>query len=131
MWVSYNKDKDVWQLKSIIDEHNCVWNYKNKLVTTKYLVDLYGDKIRKNPNWKIGEMQEEFKRVLKVDVCDSKCSRVRKLALCGIEEKMKEHYAKMRKFVGEVLRSNKDNTVKISTTRLQEGDANRFRRIFV
>ncbi|XP_074363780.1 uncharacterized protein LOC141704441 [Apium graveolens] len=131
MWVSYNKEKDVWHLKSIIDEHNCVWNYKNKLVTTKYLVDLYGDKIRKNPNWKIGEMQEEFKRVLKVDVCDSKCSKVRKQALCDIEEKMKEHYAKIRKFAGEVLRSNKDNTVKISTTRLQEGDANRFRRIYV
>ncbi|XP_074335869.1 uncharacterized protein LOC141673036 [Apium graveolens] len=76
-------------------------------------------------------MREEFKRVLKVNVCDSKCSRVRKQALCGIEEKMKEHYVIIMKFAGEVLRSNKDNTVKISTTRLQEGDANRFRRIYV
>lgn len=131
MWLSYIKDKDVWQLKSIVNEHNCVWNYKNKLVTTKFLVEHFGDKIRRNPNWKIGEMQEEFKRVLKVDVCDAKCCRVRKEALSGVEEKMKEHYAKIRKFGGEILRSNRHNTVKISTTRVQEGDANRFRRIYV
>ncbi|KAK1379510.1 hypothetical protein POM88_026254 [Heracleum sosnowskyi] len=120
METGYIKDKDKWQVKSVVN--GCVWSYKNKLVTTKYLVDMFGDRIRKNPNWKLCEMQEEFKRVLKVNVCDAKCSRIRKAALSGVVEKMDEHYAKLRKFGGEILRSNKENTVKISTTRLQEGD---------
>ncbi|XP_074336347.1 uncharacterized protein LOC141673496 [Apium graveolens] len=131
MWLGYDKDKDRWQIKSILNDHNCVWNHKNKLVTTKYLVEVFGDRIRKNPNWKLCDMQEEFKRVLKVDVCDAKCSRVRKAALSGVVEKMAEHYAKLRKFGGEILRSNRQNTVKISTTRLQEGDVSRFRRIYI
>ncbi|XP_074335918.1 uncharacterized protein LOC141673051 [Apium graveolens] len=131
IWLGYDKDKDRWQIKSIINDHNCVWNHKNKLVTTKYLVEVFGDRIRKNPNWKLCDMQEEFKRVLKVDVCDAKCSRVRKAALSGVVEKMAEHYAKLRKFGGEIRRSNRQNTVKISTTRLQEGDVSRFRRIYI
>ncbi|KAK1365690.1 hypothetical protein POM88_041251 [Heracleum sosnowskyi] len=59
--------------------------------------------IRRNPNWKLVEMQDEFKRVLKVDVCEAKCSRVRQKALSGVENKMKEHYEKVRRFVGEIL----------------------------
>ncbi|KAK1393629.1 hypothetical protein POM88_012685 [Heracleum sosnowskyi] len=74
LWLGYIEDRDMWQIRSIIKDHNCVWSYKNKLVSTKYLVEQFGDRIRKNPNWKLCEMQEEFKRVLKVDVCDSKCS---------------------------------------------------------
>ncbi|WOG99572.1 hypothetical protein DCAR_0518925 [Daucus carota subsp. sativus] len=131
MWASYIKEIESWQIRTLLDEHNCVWTYKNKLVTVKYLVELFGDRIRKNPNWKLGEMQEEFKRVLKVDVCEAKCCRVRQQALSGVELVMKEHYAKLRKFAGEILRSNKNNTVKISTTRLQEGDENRFKRIYI
>ncbi|KAK1369151.1 hypothetical protein POM88_035243 [Heracleum sosnowskyi] len=42
----------------------------------------YGDRIRRNPNWKLVEMQDEFKRVLKVDVCEARCSRVRQKKLC-------------------------------------------------
>lgn len=131
MWVSYIKECDGWQIKTVVNEHNCVWNYKNKLVTVKYLVDTYGDRIRKNPNWKLGEMQDEFKRVLKVDVCEAKCCRVRQKALSAVEEKMKEHYANMRRFAGELLKSNTNNTVKLMTTRLQEGDEARFQRIYI
>lgn len=131
MWASYIKGSDGWQIKTVVNEHNCVWTYKNKLVTVKYLVDMFGDRIRKNPNWKLTEMQEEFKRVLKVDVCEAKCCRVRQQALSAVEEKMKEHYANLRRFAGEILRSNNNNTVKISTTREQEGDEPRFKRIYI
>lgn len=131
MWASYIKGSDGWQIKTVVNEHNCVWTYKNKLVTVKYLVDMFGDRIRKNPNWKLTEMQEEFKRVLKVDVCEAKCCRVRQQALSAIEEKMKEHYGNLRRFAGEILRSNNNNTVKISTTREQEGDEPRFKRIYI
>ncbi|KAL8124775.1 hypothetical protein AgCh_012432 [Apium graveolens] len=47
-------------------------------------------------------------------------SWVRQRALRGVDEKMKEHYANIRRFGGEILRSNLRNTVKIATTRLQE-----------
>ncbi|KAL8127472.1 hypothetical protein AgCh_014400 [Apium graveolens] len=87
--------------------------------------------IRRNPNWKLSEMQEEFKRVLKVEVCDAKCCSVRKRALSGIAEEMVKHYAGLMRFGGEILRSNKENTVKISTTRMNEQDSPCFQRFYV
>lgn len=131
MWVGFIKETEGWQIKTVNAEHNCVWSYKNKLVNCKFLVDMYGDRIRKNPNWKLGEMQEEFKRALKVDVSEAMCCRVRQKSLTGVEDVMKDHYAKVRMFAGEILRSNRHNTVKIRTTRLQEGDASRFQRMYV
>ena len=56
-----------------------------------------------------------------MDICDAICCKVRKEALSGIEEKTKEHHAKIRKFGGEILSSNRHNTIKISTARLLEG----------
>ena len=131
MWATFIESNQTWQIKTLVDEHNCIWNYKNRLVSVKWLADRYGDRIRKNPNWKLGEMQEDFKRDLKVDVGEWKCCRVRQRALRAVEDKMVEHYANVRRFGGEILRSNPNNTVKISTTRLQEGDPPRFQRMYI
>lgn len=49
LWVSYMEEYDGSQMKTVHDEHNCIYHYKNKLVSTDYLADLYGDRIRKNP----------------------------------------------------------------------------------
>ncbi|KAK1404174.1 hypothetical protein POM88_003779 [Heracleum sosnowskyi] len=68
MWTTYIEATQGWQVKTLCNEHNCVWSYKNKLVTVKWLAEKYGDKIRKNPNWKLGKIHEEFKKELKVDV---------------------------------------------------------------
>ncbi|KAK1386825.1 hypothetical protein POM88_015003 [Heracleum sosnowskyi] len=120
MWVSYMEKFEGWQIKTLFDDYNCIYHFSNKLVTVKYLADLYGDRIGRNHNWKLSEMKEEFMRVLKVEVCDAKCCRVRKRALSGVEEEMKKHYSGLRRFGGEILRSNKENTVKICTTRVNE-----------
>lgn len=84
--------------------------------------------IRRNPNWKLTEMQEEFKRVLKVEVYGAKCCRVRQMALSGVQEEMKKHYAGLRRFGGEI---NRENTVKICTIRQNEEDLPQFQRFYV
>lgn len=81
------------------------------------MVEEFGDRIRKNSNWKLNEMQEKFKRELKVDVNETKCCRVRQEALRVVEGTMKEHYGKIRRFGGKILRSNPHNTVKIRISR--------------
>lgn len=76
-------------------------------------------------------MKEEFKRILKVEVCDAKCCRVRKMALSGVREEMKKHFASLRRFGGEILRSNKENTIKSCTTRVNDVDAPHIQRVYV
>lgn len=131
MWVNCIEERDCWQIKTVNDEHNCIYHYTNKLLTVKYLAEVYGQQIKRNPSWKLKEMQEEFKKVLKVEVCEAKCCKVRQRALSGVQEEMKKHYARLRKFVGEILRSNKNNTVKITTTRVDEEEAPHFQRFYV
>lgn len=131
MWLSFIKEKECWQVRTVNNEHNCVYHYDNKLVTVKYLAELYGNRIRRNPSWKLKEMQEEFKKELKVEVGEAKCCRVRQRALSQVHEEMVKHFAGLRRFGGEILRSNKNNTVKICTTRNNEEDDPHFQRFYV
>ena len=47
MWANYIKEIESWQIKTLLYEHNCMLTYKNKLVSVKYLVQIFGDRIRK------------------------------------------------------------------------------------
>ncbi|XP_074365144.1 uncharacterized protein LOC141706232 [Apium graveolens] len=49
IWCSKDKDSDNCTIKTLFDEHNCSKPYTNKLASVKYLTELYGDRIRKNP----------------------------------------------------------------------------------
>lgn len=57
--------------------------------------------------------------------------RVKKSALDGVAEELTRHYSRVRDFAHEVLKSNPHNTVKICGTRLNDGDVNRFKRLYL
>ncbi|XP_074374630.1 uncharacterized protein LOC141715044 [Apium graveolens] len=101
------------------------------MATTRYLCDLFGDRIRKNPQWSCKEMAETIKNELEIQVPKIKILRLRKMALEGIAGSLKQHYSRVRDFGHEVLLSNARNTVKISTTRLNEEDPVKFKRIYL
>ncbi|XP_074364440.1 uncharacterized protein LOC141705338 [Apium graveolens] len=60
-----------------------------------------------------------------------KILRVRKAALEGVQEALREHYSRLRDFAHEILKTNSNNTVQIRTTRLNETDANKFKWIYI
>ncbi|XP_074360304.1 uncharacterized protein LOC141700423 [Apium graveolens] len=96
-----------YRVKTVNNEHNCVYHYNNKLVTVKYLAELYGNRIRRNPSWKLKEMQEEFKKELKIEVGEAKCCRVRQRALSQVHEEMVKHFAGLRRFSGKFYGATK------------------------
>ncbi|XP_074327771.1 uncharacterized protein LOC141665686 [Apium graveolens] len=101
------------------------------MANVKYLCEVFGDRIRKNPQWSCKEMAETIKNELEIEVPRIKVLRLRKMALEGIAESLRQHYARVRDFGQEVLLSNPKNTVKISTTRLNPEDPVKFKRIYV
>lgn len=115
----------------MVDEHLCTKSYHNKLATVKCLTELYGDKIRKNPQWKVKEMIETIKKDLEVEVPRIKCIRVRKAALEGVYESLKDHYPRVYDFGHELLKNNSKNTVKIKTSRPNLEDEAKFQRIYI
>ncbi|XP_074352848.1 uncharacterized protein LOC141692000 [Apium graveolens] len=76
-------------------------------------------------------MAETIKKELEIEVTRIKILRVGKAALEGVQEALREHYSRLRDFAHEILKTNSNNTVEIRTTRLNETDANKFKRIYI
>lgn len=131
IWCSRDKDSETCTIKTLVDTHLCTKPYVNKLASVKYLCEVFGDRIRKNPQWMCKEMAQTIKNELEIEVPRIKILRLRKMALEGIADSLKQHYARVRDYGHEVLLSNPQNTVKISTTRLNEDDPPKFRRFYV
>ncbi|XP_074355948.1 uncharacterized protein LOC141695613 [Apium graveolens] len=131
MWYRKDKDSKNCIIKTLIDEHLCTKPYSNKLASVKYINDIYEDRIRKNPQWRIKEMIETIKIELEIEVPRIKILILRKMALEGVHDSLKEHYSRTRDFGHELLLSKPQKTVKISTTRLNETDKNKFKRMYV
>ncbi|XP_074370477.1 uncharacterized protein LOC141711723 [Apium graveolens] len=131
IWCSRDKDSETVTVKTLVDTHLCTKPYNNKMTNVKYLCEVFGDRIRKNPQWSCKEMAETIKNELEIEVPRIKVLRLRKMALEGIAESLRQHYARVRDFGQEVLLSNPKNTVKISTTRLNPEDPVKFKRIYV
>ena len=122
IWCSKDKDSETYPIKTLVNNHQCTKPISNKMTSVKHLAEVFGDRIRKNPQWKVKEMTETMKNELEVVVPRIKILRVRKIALEGVAESLKLHYSRVRDFESELLLSNPKNTVKISTTRLNEND---------
>ncbi|XP_074322849.1 uncharacterized protein LOC141659821 [Apium graveolens] len=131
IWCSRDKDSETVTVKTQVDTHLCTKPYNNKMANVKYLCEVFGDRIRKNPQWSCKEMAETIKNELEIEIPRIKVLRLRKMALEGIAESLRQHYARVRDFGQEVLLSNPKNTVKMSTTRLNPEDPVKFKRIYV
>lgn len=131
IWCSKDKEGEGCTIKTLVDSHLCTKPYSNKMASVKYLAEVFGDRIRKNPQWKVKEMAETIKNELEIQVPRIKILRVRKTALEGVAESLKQHYSRLRDYAHELLLSNPQNTVKISTTRLNDNDPPQFKRLYV
>lgn len=131
IWVRRQKQSEIVEIKTLVNDHLCNKPFKNKLASVKYLAQKYGDRIRKNPQWRVKEMIETIRNEMEIDVPWIKIMRVRKAALDGVADQLREHYSRVRDFGYEILKNNPKNTVKISGTRLNDGDENKFKRIYI
>ena len=131
IWVRKKRDSDMVEIRTLITDHLCTKPYKNKLASVKYLVEQYGERIRKNPTWKVKELIETIRQEMEIEIPWIKAMRLRKAALDGVHDSLKQHYSKIWDFGHEVLKTNPNNTVKIYGTRLNENDVNRFKRMYI
>lgn len=49
IWCRRLQDSETVEIRTLVDEHLCTKPYINKLASVKYLAEVYGDRIRKNP----------------------------------------------------------------------------------
>ena len=66
IWCTRIKNSENVQIKTLVDKHTCTKPYTNKHATVKYLTKKYGDRIRKDPRWKIKDMIEVIKKEMEI-----------------------------------------------------------------
>lgn len=54
--------EDSWQLRKLVDKHNCNKSYNVKLVTTKWLNKRIQNSLKDNPNLKIRDIKEKAQK---------------------------------------------------------------------
>ena len=81
VWVTKLQDSGAVEIRALRDDHLCTKPYKNRLASVKYLTDIYGERLRKNPQWKIKDMIDTVREDLEIEVPRIKILRVRKDAL--------------------------------------------------
>lgn len=77
------------------------------------------------------DMVETIRNDLEIEVTRIKVIRVRKAAIEGVFNSLKQHYSRVRDFRHQILLNHPLNRVDIRTTRLNESDANKFKRIYI
>lgn len=53
IWCRKKKKSSYDEIRTLVNEHLCTNPYHNKIASVKYLTDLYGERIRKNPTLKV------------------------------------------------------------------------------
>lgn len=57
--------------------------------------------------------------------------RIKKITLDRVHDSLKQHYSRVWDFGHELLKCNPQNTIKISSTRVNEEDVNRFQIMYI
>ncbi|KAK1379948.1 hypothetical protein POM88_026692 [Heracleum sosnowskyi] len=112
IWVSQKQETGAVEIRALLDDHLCIKPYKNRLATVKYMTEIYGDRLRKNPQWKIKDMMDTMREDLEIEVPRIKILRVRKAALEGVHNMLKDVYARIWDFGAEIMKNNPLNTKK-------------------
>ncbi|XP_028092974.1 uncharacterized protein LOC114293142 [Camellia sinensis] len=119
------------QIKTYKPTHTCNRSYKNRQVTSAFLVSKYVNKFRTTPTWKINEFKDTMKDDCVVEVPKMKCYRARKQALVQLEGTNAKQYTKLWDYAAELIRTNPGSRVDINIWRPQLEIKPGFQRMFV
>ncbi|KAL7253850.1 hypothetical protein ACSBR1_008236 [Camellia fascicularis] len=110
-----------FQIKSFQPKHACRRSYNNHLVNSTYLAHKYMDKLRDDPNIKVGPMQKTVWRKSMVDVSRPQLYRAKKKkAREVIEGDQKVQYAKVYDYCETVRLHNPNSVMQVVVDRPNE-----------
>ncbi|XP_048498054.1 uncharacterized protein LOC125496593 [Beta vulgaris subsp. vulgaris] len=124
-WASWDKGKRTFMVKTHNPDHTCGRLAKVKKMTSARIASNYQTKFKVNPYMKLNDIMETVWLEWGVRVSKFMAYRARKKGQALIVGEYKEQYALLPRYAAEVLKSNRNNTVKIHM------DGNMFKRIYL
>ena len=122
LWASWMSEENSFQIKSLIDDHNCARNFKmGSIVSYARIGSHFTSKFLQKQKMSVRLLKEEVKQKFGIDVSMGQCRRAKKYAIELIEGTLVEHYAKLWSYGEEIRRSNPGSTVKLDVNSMPDG----------
>ena len=109
VYASWLQERVSFVIKSVYPIHKCRRCLTNKQATAKWIGTIYLTKFRNNPTWSVSEMKDALKERFGL-IIRSMCYKARVKALHILRGTLEEHYAKLRSYVLELKRVDREGT---------------------
>ncbi|XP_017441103.1 uncharacterized protein LOC108346539 [Vigna angularis] len=111
--VSVKCGVKAWQLRKVIDHHNCSRDFNVKLITSKWLSERMEKVVKENPNMKVMDIREKVSRKWNVGISRNMTFRARAIAKDTVEGSFKEQFKRIYDYGHELMRTNQGSIVQI------------------
>ncbi|KAL4585548.1 hypothetical protein LXL04_010170 [Taraxacum kok-saghyz] len=112
LWASWLIQGENFQIKSLIEEHNCSRSFKlGSIVTYKWIGKHFVSEMLERPKMSYRKMKAFISKKFNITVSIGQCRNARKFALSEIEGNLIEHYGRLWDYAEEIRRSNPGSTV--------------------
>ena len=126
------KEEKTFQIKSLINDHNCSRAFKlGSVVTYKWIGKQLVNDILEKPKLSVRKMKAMVSKKYNINVSFGQCRNAKKYALTLIEGNLVEHYAKLWDYGSEIRRSNPGAHVEISVQPTADGNNVVFEKMYV
>ncbi|XP_058759791.1 uncharacterized protein LOC131633092 [Vicia villosa] len=127
-------NEETWQLRKLVDKHECSREYNVKMLTTKWLSKRIQNSLKNNPRMKIKDIKAKAQRKWNVGVNKTKAIRARFKDRDMVDGSLLGGYTRIYDYCYELLRANPGSTIKINVDPVPEGNEDQkpyFKRLYV
>ncbi|KAK8605627.1 hypothetical protein V6N13_102403 [Hibiscus sabdariffa] len=117
LFASMDKRYDYFLVKTYNPVHKCVRTYKNPILTSKHIENVFRDRILADPSMKVETLKQHCRKELGLYASFNKCQRARLNVLREKRGSYIEEYATLWGYAAELLHSNPGSTVFIQVHR--------------
>ncbi|XP_023758853.1 uncharacterized protein LOC111907317 [Lactuca sativa] len=131
LWATPMSSEYSFQIKSLIDEHNCCRQVNlGSIVTYRWIGKMLTNDILEKPRISYRNMVALVKKNFGLHVSVGQCRNAKSFALDEISGSLVGHYEKLWDYGAELLRSNSGSTVSIKVNPMPDSTAY-FKRMYV
>jgi len=105
--------EDTWQLRTLVDDHNCVQEHNLRFLTSRWLGKKIMPSVRENRSIRLADISTRAQEKWFVEVSKMKAYRARKEAIDLVDGSFRVQFKRLYDYGHEILRSNPDSTLKI------------------
>ncbi|XP_027911494.1 uncharacterized protein LOC114170206 [Vigna unguiculata] len=118
-YAAYIPLRKTWQLRKVVDRHNCSREFKLKIMSAKWLSKKVEKSLIDNPKFKIKDVREKGLRKWNTSISVAMARRAKSLASDQVEGSFKEQFRRIHDYAYEILRCNPGSTVKVKVDERQ------------